>query len=135
MATLVWKDVYSVGVEDLDQQHKRLLDLVNELTTMDRKKIDNKAIFTALNELVAYAQTHFDTEEGYMTRFEFPHLAAHQREHVAFAAKVFNFAQRLEQNDPHLHATVVDFLKTWYTSHVLGTDREYIEYLVPKQAK
>ena len=135
MSILEWKNSYRVGIESLDKQHRHLLDLINQLSTLDPKARDGKALFTVLNALAEYAQTHFETEEQYLKKYDFPRLVQHQREHVAFTADVFRLAQRLEQANPAIYTEVCAFVKDWYISHVLGTDREYIEFLSAKGAK
>jgi hemerythrin-like metal-binding protein len=124
-----------VGIKEIDSQHKGLLELINRLSRMDPNRVDRQKIFAALNALVDYAQTHFDTEERYLKTYEFPGLAQQQREHIAFTADVFKLAQRLESNDPRVHAEIMDLTKNWYISHVLGTDREYMEFLISKGVK
>jgi hemerythrin-like metal-binding protein len=135
MPILEWKKSYSVGIESLDRQHRHLLELINQLSALRPKAADRKGLFTLLNAFAEYAQTHFKTEEQYLTKYDFPGLVQHQREHVAFTADVFRLAQQLENDDPAIHAEVCRFVKDWYISHVLGTDREYIEFLSAKGAK
>ena len=134
MAILKWKDSYSVGIKSLDQQHRRLLELINKLSGIDPETKDKKKIFSVLNALAEYAQAHFDSEESYLSKYEYPNLAQQQREHVAFTAEVFRLAQKLEQAEPGIHSEVINFTKDWYISHILGTDREYIDFLLSKGA-
>jgi hemerythrin len=135
MSHLEWKKSYSVGVEILDKQHRHLLELINQLSDLGPKAGDRKGLFAVLNAFAEYAQTHFETEEQYLKRYDFPGLAQHQREHVAFTADVFRMAQQLENADPAIYTEVCRFVKDWYISHVLGTDREYIDFLIAKDAK
>ena len=132
MAILEWKDSYSVGIKSLDHQHRRLLDLINELSVIDPKTADAKKVFTALNGLAEYAQTHFDTEEKLLVQYNYPKLVQQQREHVAFTGDVFQIAQDLEHMNSGVRGEVIDFLKNWFISHILGTDREYIDFLLSK---
>lgn len=129
MAQLVWSDTYSVGVMELDHQHKELLNLVNQIYAMDPNTVSKTDVFSTLNALVIYAQTHFDTEERYLKAYNFPKLIEHQKEHIAFTTDVFKFAEKLEKNDPNIHRKIVDFIRNWYVSHILGTDRGYKEFL------
>ena len=134
MAMLAWKESYSVGIKTLDDQHKRLLELVNQLSVLNPGAPDKKEIFSVLNALVVYAQTHFDTEEEYLKKYDYPRLIQQQREHVTFVADVFRLAKELEQNEPRIHRKVSDFVSDWYGSHILGTDREYKDFLRAKGA-
>jgi hemerythrin len=128
MASMMWHESYSVGVKILDQQHKGLMDLVNQLSDLDPNVVSKGEIFSTLNALVKYAQMHFDTEELLMAKFKYPKLTEHQAEHTTFTTDVFKLAEKLEKNDPNIQRKIVDFIKIWYVSHILKTDREYKDF-------
>jgi hemerythrin-like metal-binding protein len=126
MSKLAWKDSYSVGVAELDEQHRELLKLLNTLIEQPAGHAHERSFFTTLNALVLYAEKHFATEESYMARCEYPDLKNHQEEHVTFTASVFALRERLERRERDMQSTLVNFVKDWYISHVLGTDRGYV---------
>lgn len=128
MERLEWRDSYRVGHAALDEQHQGLLALVNRLIDMG-DRADAKAFFVVLNELLQYAEKHFSVEEELMQVHGFAGLAAHVAEHERFVEKVFLLNQRVGSADGTLLASILDFLKSWYIAHVLGTDRDYIPCL------
>ena len=132
MILLEWKSSYSVGVGTLDQQHKTLLDLINGLAG-ENPDHGSKRCFIALNGLVKYAQLHFETEEELMRVHGFSGLAMQEKEHEAFTQKVFELNQRLADGAPDIFSDLLSFLKDWYITHILGTDREYIGFFEAKK--
>jgi hemerythrin-like metal-binding protein len=136
VSIIEWKDAYSVRIQSLDIQHKKLLEIVNRVSQMmEAPDPSAKECFVILNELAEYADDHFATEERLLKEHGYPRLAQHLKEHVLFTGEVFKLAQMLEKDMPALRRRVTDFVKDWYISHVLGTDREYIEFLTSKGLK
>ena len=136
MSTIEWKDAYSVRVGVLDAQHKKLLEIVNRVSLMmDSPETSARDCFAVLNELMSYADVHFSTEEGLLKQHEYPKLHQQMKEHVVFTGEVFRLAQMLERGSATVRRETTDFVKDWFISHILGTDREYIEFLVSKGEK
>jgi hemerythrin len=93
-----WKDSFTVGNEELDAQHRRLLDLINEIGDLaDAQNTVKSATFHALNGMVRYAENHFKTEEGYFEKYSYPEHRQHKEEHEAFVESVFSMAQELDE--------------------------------------
>jgi hemerythrin len=126
---LAWKKTYSVGVAEIDGQHQRLLELINELYELQARKSTSDDFFAILNALVKYAEEHFATEEEFLVKANYPETAQQQRQHVRFVADVFRFAERLKQDSPRIRQEIVDFLVHWYSTHILKLDQEYKEFL------
>jgi len=125
MTKLDWKPIYSVGVKQLDQQHESLLQLINDLS-IENPNRSIKRCFLILNDLIQYAQSHFATEEALMEQYGYGELISHRNEHEAFMAKIFELNQSLTDRSSDIFPDLIMFLKDWYISHVLGTDRNYI---------
>jgi hemerythrin len=80
----------------------------------------------ALSSLIRYAYTHFATEERYLVQVHFPKLKQHVLEHIDFIMKTLGLALRIESSGDELRIELLRYLKEWYSSHVLGTDRHSI---------
>lgn len=126
MGRLEWKEDYSVGVRVLDEQHRQLLDIINQLDSARPENMTEKFFFATLNLLVKYADVHFSIEEKYMREYGYPRISEHEDEHRKFTEHVFMLRERLAANDPGLFPEIQTFLRDWYISHVLGTDRGYV---------
>ena len=131
MTKLVWKDEYSVGVKELDKQHEKLLDLINRLYEENPdKSLDD--CFWHLNTMIKYAELHFTTEENLMEKYGYEGLEIQQNEHDSFTMKVFALNEELAQEKGDIYSDIIVFLKEWYVSHILGTDKEYMDFFKEK---
>ena len=130
-----WKEIYSVNVKEIDEQHKKLISMINEIH--DAMKVGRGKMATSLilKETIDYAATHFATEEKYMSRFEFPGYAQHKAEHDAFSVKALDFQQKYNQGRVALSFEVMEFLEDWLLKHILGTDKQYAPLLNMKGVK
>jgi hemerythrin len=130
-----WKDDYSVGIDSIDQQHKKLLNLINQLQTAVDYSTGEQFEREALDELVDYTKTHFTYEEGLMRDNDYPDFEAHKLQHE----KMFNTVQEVLEGYETDHDTAMsnaaEFLKDWLINHINGTDKEYSSYLIGRGVK
>jgi hemerythrin-like metal-binding protein len=129
---LVWKDEYSVGIESVDNDHKKLLNLINQLQTAAHYRTGEEFERQALEELVDYTKTHFRREETMLEEYDYPDLEAHKRQHAQMIAKVDEFLEQYKRNSDKAIENTLDFLKDWLIRHINGTDQEYSGYLHDK---
>lgn len=125
MAFMKWSDDLSVGVGEIDSQHKHLISLINDLHDAMREKRGKDVLGKVLADLAAYTQYHFTTEEQYMQKFGYLGFAQHQREHRAFIAKVGEFAKGFEEGKLGVSIQVMNFLRDWVATHIQGSDIRY----------
>jgi hemerythrin len=135
MAFLTWGDQYMVNIAEIDAQHKKLFDMVNEMHDAMRAGKGDDVIGRTLDGLLGYVKTHFATEERYMTQHGFPEYAAHKKEHEDLTAKALDLHKQFKEGKPVLSFDVMDFLKTWLQNHILGTDKKYGPFLNSKGIK
>jgi len=124
-----WTDEYKVNVEVLDQQHRELFDVVNELEQALHVGEGNAITDRILDRLVTYAGLHFAAEESLMKRYDFPGLATHQIQHDMFRSKILVLLERHRAAKPGVAVELLLFLQTWLKTHVLKTDKEYSAFL------
>jgi hemerythrin len=132
MQFLEWNETYNIGIKEIDNQHRGLFDLISKLSTTQRYETSGQYFLATLNKLVEYARIHFDTEERYMREAQYPKFIEHQKEHSLFFPEVEKLMKDLEQKRPDIQHKILDFLKDWYMSHILGTDRDYQKALNDK---
>ena len=77
MALLTWQEKYSVGIKEIDNQHKQLIDMINELNDAMLAKRGKEVLMSVLNKLAAYCVTHFTNEEKMMSTHDYPDFAEH----------------------------------------------------------
>jgi hemerythrin-like metal-binding protein len=129
---LTWKDSYSVGVQALDDDHKRLLHLINNLYTAANYRTDMAFERQALNEVIDYTKTHFAREEELMRANEYPDFEPHKRQHEAMIAKVNELMARYEQDRDGTVEELLKYLREWLIQHILGTDQGYRGHLTSR---
>ncbi len=129
---LVWKDEYSVGIEEMDNDHKKLLNLINQLQTAVHYYTGREFEEKALEELVDYTKTHFNKEEKLLEDNGYADLDAHKLLHKQFIDKVNQFLEQYKQDSELTINDTLEFLKDWLIKHINGTDKEYGKVLNDK---
>jgi len=128
MALINWNDRLSVDVAEIDQQHKRLITMINELNDAMKVGKGKDLLGPIVNNLVEYAVTHFKTEEKYFAQFGYPETDQHKKEHEAFVQKVSDFKSGFESRKISLTIEVMDFLSDWLKNHIMATDKKYSRF-------
>jgi hemerythrin len=91
MAPIVWNDSLSVGVAEIDRQHKKLIAMINELDNAMTAGRGKDVMGEIVDGLIIYTATHFRTEEKYFAQFEYRDAEIHRKEHADFIGKVAEF--------------------------------------------
>jgi hemerythrin len=121
-------DKYTVGVQKYDDQHKKLIEIINEVFNAKMNNAGKGIILNILNQLNDYTKNHFMDEEVLLKENNYPNLKAHKNEHALFIAKVNSFIQDFHANKVSLNDEMLDFLKNWLIDHIMRTDKEYGAY-------
>jgi len=124
-----WNDRYSVKIKEIDEQHKRLIELINNVYDSFEREEQAEIIGNVIGEMEKYALSHFNTEERYFAQFSYKNSANHIQEHRHFIEKVKDFQNELKKDQKVLSYKVLDFLRNWFNTHVLKTDKKY-EFLL-----
>lgn len=114
-----------IGVSEIDEEHKRLFELIGEVDAAVTSDADSVSVAMALlNELKQYAVTHFSHEETYMERMNDPELERQKKEHQEFIDKVnsYCFSDITDDTAKELILELLEYLSRWLMSHILGSD-------------
>jgi len=125
MAYITWSEVFSVGVPELDAQHRRLVELINDFHGAQEAGSGVATLFGVLNGLVACAEQHFAAEERRMEETHYPDLLRHRREHDRLVREIFELHRRYERGQPDTAEDTMAFLRAWLLDHILGCDKQY----------
>jgi hemerythrin len=125
MSLLTWDESFSVKVAEIDAQHQRLFEMINQLYDAMKAGKGKEVISEVLDGLVEYTQVHFATEEKYFDEFHYEHTLAHKLAHKKFVDKVSLFKAQYEAGNQSLSIEIMKFLKEWLTNHIKGTDQQY----------
>lgn len=123
MAKLIeWEDKLSVSVDSIDEEHKVLIGLVNELNDAMLEGRGNEIMGHVLDELIKYTATHFAHEEQMMQERDYPDYVMHKTEHDLLVGAVVELQKKFEAGQSRISIEVMRFLKEWLQTHILGTD-------------
>lgn len=127
MALMNWTDDLSVRVQEIDDQHRKLIQQINTLHEAMKTGQAKQTLEATLQELAAYAVYHFQTEEKYMQQFGYPGYLTHKMKHDAFVKKVVAFQGDYKAGRLELSLDLMNFLKDWVSTHIRETDKQYSE--------
>ncbi|MDH5397881.1 MAG: bacteriohemerythrin [Cyclobacteriaceae bacterium] len=124
-----WNDSYSVGIRAIDNQHKGLVDLVNQLYNSMREGKERAILEDIIEKLVQYTQIHFTYEEAFFKKFGYEKTDEHTREHQEFIDEIIAFKRKFNRNkgEGALSIEMLQFLSGWLFAHIKGADRDYIK--------
>jgi len=128
---LEWKEEYSLNIRTIDDQHKKLLGIINKLSSTNTSMTVTQRCMGAIDELESYAIYHFGEEERFFKRFDYTNKKDHIHQHRKFMVIISEFRSELERlNDEKEIAQVAcrmhDYLQGWFIDHIMGEDRKYV---------
>jgi hemerythrin len=128
MALIQWSGAMSVGLKELDEDHKQLIKVINQLAeNVERARPD--VVRQCLMTLRRYAEFHFAREESVMTACDFPGIDVQRNEHGEFIARIreatAQFDEDPEQASKGVGGELLVFLKEWLSHHILIEDMAY----------
>jgi hemerythrin len=135
MALIEWNSSLSVGIELIDNQHKKLVALINDLNEAMKLGKGSTIIKNIIDELISYTISHFATEEKYFKQFNYADTQVHVAEHEAFVRKVSDFVDDLNEARLSLSISVMNFLRDWLKNHIMVVDKKYAELFIANGVK
>jgi len=130
---ILWNESYNVGINRIDTQHKKLIDILNELYESFVDQTSGQKLEIILKELKDYTVYHFGTEEEFLLKHNYPFLEDHIKEHKGFVERIEEFSLELNTGKTKLTFQLMNFLKNWLLSHICGSDQSYAGLLRDKE--
>jgi hemerythrin-like metal-binding protein len=132
MAYLEWDQNYSVGLNEIDEQHKKFISLINSL--YDAMSVgQSKAVLDDLiRQLSEYAIYHFHLEEKYMQDFNYPEFEEHKKLHESFTQKIEQFKNEYYSGKLLLSVEIITYMKDWLLHHILIADYKFSDLFKEK---
>ncbi len=126
MAKFIWTEQLSIGIDVIDQQHKRIVEYINQLDDARNNKLSSEETSWLLNELVDYTISHFGFEESLQEEANYPFAKSHKKVHDLFAQRIAEFQTRAE-NGEDISKALNRLLVTWLFNHIKRDDTDYSE--------
>ncbi len=125
MSLMDWNPSLSVDVPAMDNEHKKLIDLVNKLNDAMKAGKAKDEMDRTFNELASYTQSHFASEERYMQSIGYPNFDAHKAEHTKLLQTVTDFKKEYDAGNAMISMKLMGFLRDWVRNHIQKTDKQY----------
>ena len=132
MEKIVWDQNLSVGVAEIDRQHKQLVNILNQLLILDGISVDSETISDTLTKMTEYADYHFNSEEQYMQEYSYPEYEMHRKEHIEFMRKTAEFSIATMAYEKTIPTKILAYLKTWLIEHIMESDMKYKPFFKQK---
>jgi len=123
-----WSDDFSIHVQEIDEQHKVLVGLLNQLHEAIYQKQGKAASRKILDQLAEYTRTHFLLEESLMRVTHYPDFTAHKQQHEDLIRQISELQHKLDDDKVTITFELLHFLKTWLTHHINNSDRRFGDY-------
>lgn len=135
--TLVWRDEFETGVAEIDQEHRALVDCMNNLALLVRRG-DVSGLSSAVSFLSSYVHAHFGNEERLMHDWHYPMLGEHVQEHRRFVQEFGKLKEAIlgGQHDAlYLCFQIQLLMFDWFAHHTTRTDRHLSRFILARQAE
>jgi hemerythrin len=126
MGKFVWTEQLNIGIEVIDQQHRRIVEYINQLDDARSNNLSREEIRWLLNDLVDYTVSHFAFEESLQEEARYPFFKSHKKVHDLFAQRVGEFQAKFEQGED-VSKGLNSMLVTWLFNHIKRDDADYVE--------
>ncbi len=132
-AMIEWNGSLAVGIAEIDEQHRKLITLIQHLQSVDRHpERESSLVEQALDEMVAYTMYHFGTEERLMEEYAYPQDAGHLAQHERFLADVTGMMETFMSGSRVSASEIGQYLGDWLIQHIQHTDRQLAIWLAER---
>jgi hemerythrin len=136
---LVWNDELVTGVSEIDEQHRILVNSINEVNTrLSNTSVNAEILEKITQDLLSYALYHFETEESLMQEYNYAEAhsedsLAHQRQHREFSTTVVSVREGIKAEKLISREDLLTFLNSWLVNHILNTDKKLGAFILEKR--
>lgn len=134
MALIIWTDKLSVGVPEIDEQHKKLVSMINSLHDAMKAGKGKEQLKLVLDDVTNYVLVHFAYEEKLFIQYQYPEYKEHKAAHDAFVKKVTEMRAMYDQQRLQAGQLMIA-LQEWLIKHINDIDKRYSSLLIEKMKK
>ena len=129
MKDMVWGDILSVGVDEIDEDHRKLLNIFNILNHSVMEKESPDYLAAVLDELIKCTVWHFSHEERLILKYGYEEIEEHKAEHQDLIESAKELQQEILKADKPVADEHLEFLERWLTGHIFTADMRLGSYL------
>ena len=125
---IIWKPDYNLGIPIIDEQHRGVVSIINSLYYGMKNNNINGVLEPIINMLTEYTRIHFQIEESFFEKSDFPDVQKHLGLHQDLMSKLAEIGRKsILDKDPY---QLMDFLKKWWINHICEADMKYRDYII-----
>jgi hemerythrin len=132
MESIKWTDELSVGVVEMDEQHQKLISMINRLISEQKILSTPETIAQLITDMTDYAEVHFRAEEFLLSEYGYEEIDMQVAQHEAFIANTQKFIEASDVGPNILSKELLDYLKQWLVQHILEQDMKYKDFFIKK---
>lgn len=123
-----WDSKYETGIQTIDDQHLKLVKIINLLYSRMKVGRSKSTLETTINQLIDYTITHFKTEESIFNDIDYPHKDEHIQTHNQFIQEMQTIKENYILGKHGISIELLHYLKEWVINHIQSSDQKYAEY-------
>ncbi len=129
--SIYWDESMEIGIEQIDEQHRNLVDSFNKLSRAIRSK-NHKELEESLKFIRTYTYFHFGVEDAFMVKYKYPMFRKHYNEHKYFKKELDELLDKVEKENFRMDVLlkIQNKLVQWILNHIMDDDKELGKYLV-----
>jgi hemerythrin len=125
-----WTDALSVGIDEIDTQHKMLVSIINEMHEAIHERHGSGVVRDVLAKLADYTKIHFAVEESLMRILGYPGYEGHKAQHQELIQNVLDLQHKVDSGHTAIGFELMHFLKVWLTRHIMESDQQYGQFFM-----
>jgi len=126
MTQFVWTEQYNIGIDEIDQQHRKIVDYINQLDDAQTKGLSRSEVAQVIMQLKDYTHSHFSFEENMMKEAKYEFLIVHKSTHARFTKRLASYEYKLSLGHD-VSKALSAMLVTWLLNHIKREDADYVE--------
>ena len=134
---IIWSKTYATGIELIDNQHKELVNLTNDLyrACLAGKDTANTVFKEAMSRMVEYVRFHFGFEQKILANIKYPDYSKHKKQHESLIRNILKAVKEYEKGVKYIPNNFVRTLKDWVFGHIAVFDKTYSIYILEQLKK
>jgi hemerythrin len=133
MALITWSNSLSVGIPEMDRQHQKLVQLLNDFHQAMTDRSAKEKLGKTIAALVEYTQTHFKEEEALLSSIRYDGLEAQRKAHAQFVSEVKGLEAKAKAGQVLVASEVMKLMWGWLQTHIMKMDAQYGPAVKAKQ--
>lgn len=132
MELFKWRPSFATGISEMDNQHKKLIGLINTMYEVLRQRQDSREVEKVLEEMIVYSTLHFQTEEELLAAHGYQQIEQQKILHGSYILRLQELEQDYKAMGGEAALEVYQYLRIWWKEHILNEDMLYSQFLKDK---